>query len=62
MNTNQLLIIGFAILYFSYIIYTRRRADFESFSVANRNLGTFMIFATVVASYIHPNGSNLVAP
>lgn len=54
MNNNQIIIILFGALYFVFIIYTRRKGDFEEFSVAGRSLGTFLIFATLSASYIGP--------
>ncbi|MFT5886794.1 MAG: SSS family solute:Na+ symporter [Arcticibacterium sp.] len=52
--STQVIIILFALFYFGFIIYTRRKGDFEEFSVAGRSLGTFLIFATVAASYIGP--------
>jgi len=52
--TTQIIIILFAIIYFGFILYTRRKGDFEEFSVAGRSLGTFLIFSTVAASYIGP--------
>ncbi|MEZ4959349.1 MAG: sodium:solute symporter family protein [Saprospiraceae bacterium] len=54
MDNNQIIIILFGVLYFGFIIYTRRKGDFEEFSVAGRSLGTFLIFATLSASYIGP--------
>jgi SSS family solute:Na+ symporter len=54
MDNNQIIIILFGALYFAFIIYTRRKGDFEEFSVAGRSLGTFLIFATLSASYIGP--------
>ena len=52
--STQFIIILFAIVYFGFIIYTRRKGNFEEFSVAGRSLGTFLIFASVAASYIGP--------
>jgi solute:Na+ symporter, SSS family len=52
--TTQIIIILFAIIYFGFILYTRRKGNFEEFSVAGRSLGIFLIFATVAASYIGP--------
>jgi SSS family solute:Na+ symporter len=52
--SNQSIILLFTLVYFGFIIYTRRKGDFEEFAVAGRSLGTFLIFATVSASYIGP--------
>lgn len=52
--SNQLIIFLFAVIYFGFIIYTRHKGDFEEFSVAGRSLGTFLIFATISATYIGP--------
>ncbi len=54
MDNNQLLILFFGIIYFGFIIYTRRKGDFEEFSVAGRSLGIFLVFASICASYIGP--------
>ena len=54
MESNQLIIIIFGILYFAFIAFTRRKGDFEEFSVAGRGLGSFMIFASICASYLGP--------
>ena len=54
MDEKQLIIIIFALLYFGFIIYTRKKGDFEEFSVAGRSLGVFLIFTTICASYIGP--------
>ena len=54
MDNNQLVIILFGLLYFSFIVYTRRKGNFEEFSVAGRNLGVFLIFASISATYIGP--------
>lgn len=54
MDNNQIIIILFGVLYFAFIIYTRRKGDFEEYSVANRGLGSFVIFASICASYLGP--------
>ena len=54
MGNNQIIIVLFGILYFAFIIYTRRKGDFEEYSVANRGLGSFVIFASICASYLGP--------
>lgn len=54
MDINQIIIILFALIYFGFILYTRRKGDFEEFSVAGRSLGTFLIFASISASFIGP--------
>ncbi len=54
MDSNQVIIIFFGILYFAYILYTRKKGNFEEFSVAGRSLGVFLIFASVAASYTGP--------
>ena len=54
MDNNQIIIVLFGILYFAFIIYTRRKGDFEEYSVANRGLGSFVIFASICASYLGP--------
>lgn len=54
MDTNQIVIILFALLYFGFIIYTRQKGDFAEFSVAGRSLGVFLIFASISASFIGP--------
>ena len=54
MTHNQIIIILFGIIYFAFIIYTRRKGNFEEFSVAGRSLGVFLIFASICASYIGP--------
>jgi SSS family solute:Na+ symporter len=52
--STQIIIIAFAAIYFGFILYTRRKGDFEEFSVAGRSLGTFLIFSSIAASYIGP--------
>lgn len=54
MNNNQIIIILFGVLYFAFILYTRRKGDFEEYSVAGRGLGRFVIFASICASYLGP--------
>ena len=54
MDINQVIIILFAVIYFGFIIYTRRKGDFAEFSVAGRSLGVFLIFSTISASFIGP--------
>lgn len=57
MNSNQVVILIFGILYFGYILYTRRKTDFAEYSVAGRTMGTFLIFASICASYIGPGST-----
>lgn len=54
MDNNQIIIIIFGILYFAFILYTRRKGDFDEYSVAGRGLGSFAIFASICASYLGP--------
>ena len=54
MDNNQIIIIIFGILYFAFILYTRRKGDFDEYSVADRGLGSFAIFASICASYLGP--------
>lgn len=54
MNTTQAIIILFGLLYFGVVVYTRKKSDFEEFSVAGRGLGTFLIFSSLSATYIGP--------
>lgn len=54
MGSNQLVIILFGLLYFAFIIFTRKKGNFEEFSVAGRSLGFFLIFSSICASYIGP--------
>ena len=54
MDSTQWIIVIFGLIYFGFILFTRRKGDFAEFSVASRNLGTFLIFTTICASYIGP--------
>lgn len=54
MNSNQLAVTIFGLLYFAFIIFTRKKGNFEEFSVAGRSLGFFLIFSSICASYIGP--------
>lgn len=54
MDINQVIILLFGIAYLLFIIYTRRKSDFETFSVAGRNMGIFLIFASICASHVGP--------
>ncbi|NND34836.1 MAG: sodium:solute symporter family protein [Saprospiraceae bacterium] len=54
LNSTQWIILFFGCIYFGFILLTRRKGDFAEFSVASRNLGTFLIFTTICASYIGP--------
>ncbi|MFY0652775.1 MAG: sodium:solute symporter family protein [Cyclobacteriaceae bacterium] len=53
-SNNQIVVILFGLLYFSFIIFTRKKGNFEEFSVAGRRLGFFLIFSSICASYIGP--------
>lgn len=44
----------FAILFFVFIYFTRKRNNFENYSVANRSVGIFLLFASSSANYIGP--------
>ena len=57
MYINEIVIILFGVIYFVFIIYTRRRGSFEEYSVASRSLGIFLIFATICATFIGPTMS-----
>ena len=54
MNPNQLVILVFILVYFGFILYTRRKGDFEEYAVAGRSLGVFLIFASFCATSIGP--------
>ncbi|MEM0994423.1 MAG: hypothetical protein AAGI49_15390, partial [Bacteroidota bacterium] len=54
MNTSQIIVLLFGILYFAFLLRTRRKGDFEDFSVAGRSVGLFLIFASICATYIGP--------
>jgi SSS family solute:Na+ symporter len=54
MDSNQLIVVLFGLLYFGFIIFTRKKGNFEEFSVAGRSLGFFLIFSSICASYIGP--------
>ena len=54
MNPSQWIILLFGILYFGFILFTRKKGNFEEFSVANRSLGFFLIFSSICASFIGP--------
>lgn len=53
-SENQWVVIIFGLLYFAFIIFTRKKGNFEEFSVAGRSLGFFLIFSSICASYIGP--------
>ncbi len=54
MDPNQLIILLFIFIYFGFILYTRRKGDFEEYAVAGRSLGVFLIFASICATTIGP--------
>lgn len=54
MNSTQVIILLFGILYFAVVVLTRKKGDFEEFSVAGRGLGKFLIFCTLSAGFIGP--------
>ena len=54
MSNTQIVIILFGLMYLTLVLYTRRKGDFEEFSVASRGLGVFLIFASMSASYLGP--------
>ena len=54
MTTDQLLILLFGAIYFTFIFYTRRKGDFAEFSVAGRSMGSWLIFASLSAAFIGP--------
>lgn len=57
MNSSQWVILIFGILYFSFILFTRKKGNFEDYSVAGRGLGFFLIFSSLCASFIGPGWS-----
>lgn len=57
MNSSQWVILIFGILYFSFILFTRKKGNFEEYSVAGRGLGFFLIFSSLCASFIGPGWS-----
>ncbi len=57
MNSSQLVILIFGLLYFSFILFTRKKGNFEEYSVAGRGLGFFLIFSSLCASFIGPGWS-----
>ena len=54
MNSSQWVILIFGLLYFSFILFTRKKGNFEEYSVAGRGLGFFLIFSSLCASFIGP--------
>lgn len=57
MNSSQLVILIFGVLYFSFVLFTRKKGNFEEYSVAGRGLGFFLIFSSLCASFIGPGWS-----
>ena len=57
MNSSQWVILIFGILYFGFILFTRKKGNFEEYSVAGRGLGFFLIFSSLCASFIGPGWS-----
>lgn len=57
MNSSQWVILIFGILYSSFILFTRKKGNFEEYSVAGRGLGFFLIFSSLCASFIGPGWS-----
>lgn len=54
MNSSQWIVLIFGLLYFGFILFTRKKGNFEEFSVAGRSLGFFLIFSSLCASFIGP--------
>lgn len=54
MNSSQWIVLLFGVLYFGFILFTRKKGNFEEFSVASRSLGFFLIFSSICASFIGP--------
>lgn len=54
MNSSQWIVLIFGLLYFAFILFTRKKGDFEEYSVAGRGLGFFLIFSSICASFIGP--------
>lgn len=52
MNINLTVVILASIGYFFFIIYTRKSNTFEGYSVANRSVGFFLLFASLSANFI----------
>lgn len=57
MNSSQWVILIFGLLYFGFILFTRKKGNFEEYSVAGRGLGFFLIFSSLCASFIGPGWS-----
>lgn len=57
MNSSQWIVLIFGILYFGFILFTRRKGNFEEYTVASRGLGFFLIFSSLCASFIGPGWS-----
>jgi solute:Na+ symporter, SSS family len=54
MNLDIIVAVLFAIAYFIFIYVTRKTKTFENFSVADRTVGTLLLFGTMSANYIGP--------
>lgn len=54
MNSSQWVILIFGLLYVGFILYTRKKVNFEEYSVAGRGLGFFLVFSSLCASFIGP--------
>lgn len=54
MSADKIIVLLFAGLYFLFIIYSRRKTSFAEYAVANKSLGSALIFATLAATMIGP--------
>jgi len=54
MTLNLIVAVLAAIGYLIFIFYTRKSNNFETYSVASRSIGFFLIFASMCANYIGP--------
>lgn len=54
MNSSQWIVLIFGLMYFGFILFSRKKGNFEEFAVANRSLGFFLIFSSICALYIGP--------
>lgn len=54
MNSSQWVILIFGLLYVGFILFTRKKVNFEEYSVAGRGLGFFLVFSSLCASFIGP--------
>lgn len=54
MNINHYTAITFTVAYIIFVYFTRKSTSYKNFSVANRSVGTFLIFSSLSANFIGP--------